>query len=394
MNRKHPRKISLLSSLLYKLATKLLPIKRKMILFESNAGRNYTGNPKYIYEEMVKRGLDHHYECVWIVRKTDTVIPGNRVIVRRLSMRYLFYMAVAQIWVFDCRQPYFVIKRKQQTYIQTWHGTPLKRLAMDMEVINMGGELDLANYQEGFINSTRKWDVLLSPNTYSSHIFRRAFAFDKTMLEIGYPRNDILVNSGAEQIALLKDKLKLPHDKKIILYAPTWRDDEYHSADEFRFNLQMDLNVMAAELSDEYMMILKVHYLVKENFDATVYDGFVQYFSAEQDIQELYLVSDILITDYSSVMFDYSLLRRPMIFYTYDYEHYADNIRGFYYDLADEAPGPLVRHTNELIDAIRTSEVDMNSKYKARYDQFFNKYNHLDDGQASTKVIEFIESLH
>lgn len=393
MKHKPKRALTPFSLFLFNIMKTIFPISKNTILFESNAGRNYTGNPKYIYEKMVKKQLDEKYRCIWIVEDMNTVIPGNCKKVRRLSVTYLYYMAIASFWVFDGRQPEQIEKRTETTYIQTWHGTPLKRLAMDMEVINMGGELNLQKYQREFLHSTKQWDYLISPNNYSTNIFTSAFKFHKEMLEIGYPRNDILVNAKEADIKKLKKKLRLPEDKKIILYAPTWRDDEYHNEKEFRFNLNMDLDAMAQSLKEEYILILKVHYYVKEQFDASIYDGFVHYFTAEQDIQQLYLVSDILITDYSSVMFDYSLLKRPIIFYTYDYEKYAEEIRGFYFNLEDEAPGPIVRTTEKLIEAIQTAEENVEGKYKKLYENFRKKYNHLDDGRASERVIDLIELI-
>lgn len=376
---------------LYKIETKIWPIQKNIIIFESNMGRNYTGNPRCIYEEMVSRGLDKKYRCYIMLDDVNTDIPGNAIKLKRTRVRYFFIMGLAGIWVCDSRQPKYIMKRKNVHYIQTWHGTPLKKLALDMESVNMAGETDIEKYRQNFYENTRTWDYLISQNNYSTEIFKRAFAFDKTMLEIGYPRNDILFRgNNSESITELKNKMGLPLDKKIVLYAPTWRDNEYYAKGAYKFNNAMDFDLLREKLGDEYVCIVKYHYLVRENLDWSAYEGFVYKFDMCEDIAELYLVSDMLITDYSSVMFDYSILKRPMLFFTYDLEEYKDNLRGFYFDFLAEAPGPITRTTQELVDSILTYNSE---EFKVKYEAFHNKYNHADDGKASGKVVDLITDL-
>ena len=145
---------------------------------------------------------------------------------------------------------------------------------------------------------------------------------------------------------------------------------------------------MQNRLGDEYAMIVKFHYLVKDHIDWSQYGDFIYEFNEHQDIAELYLVSDILITDYSSVMFDYSLLKRPMFFFAYDLENYKNNLRGFYFDFLATAPGPIVETTEELIDSIVNYDAE---EWKEKYDAFSKRYNHADDGGASEKVCRLIE---
>lgn len=386
------RKIAKVAALqLYYIFTKLCKVNQKIIVFESNVGRNYTGNPKYIYEEMVKRGLDKKYRCIFMVVDTKIKIPGNAVKVRRNHLNYLYIMATAKVWVSDSRLPSFLRKRKGVHYIQTWHGTPLKKLALDMEDITMAGETTLDNYKNNFYENAQTWDYLISQNSFSTDIFRHAFAFQKTMLEIGYPRNDILMNHNQEtDISKIKHKLKLPLDKKIILYAPTWRDDEYYGQGKYKFSLKLEFQKMKESLEKDYVMIVKYHYLIMDNIDWSGYEGFIYAYDLSYDISELYLVSDLLITDYSSVMFDYSLLKRPMLFYAYDLDNYKNMLRGFYFDFMNEAPGPISLTTEELIcDILNYDE----SKYEEKYEKFAEKYNHLDDGKASEKVVDLLEDL-
>ncbi len=365
----------------------IVPTDKKTIIFESNLGKNYTGNPKAIYEKMVEDKLDEKYTCIWILNDTNISIPGNCIKVKKMRFLYLYYLNRASFWVFDTRQPLFVKKKRKTTYVQTWHGTPLKRLALDMETINMGGEKDIELYKDRFRRSVKRWDFLLSQNNYSTNIFKRAFAFDKEILELGYPRNDKLVNFDFNNINLLKEKLGLPTDKKVILYAPTWRDNAYYEKGKYKFESNIDLKYMYEQLGEEYIIINKAHYLVVDNLDSEGLNDFVYTFSNNQDITDLYLVSDILITDYSSVMFDFSVLNRPMIFYVYDIEMYGNDLRGFYFDLKEEAPGPLVKTTRDLVSEVKKISDGYNENYNEKYAKFREKYNYLDKGNSSKEFI-------
>ena len=139
---------------IYNIMAKVLPVRQNVILFESSMGRNYTGNPRAIYEEMVNQGLDKKYRIIWFFEDTKTKIPGKAKIVKHARFLYLYYFAIARVWVFDCRQPEFLVKKKETIYIQTWHGTPLKKLALDMDKVNMGGETDIEKYRSDFKKNT------------------------------------------------------------------------------------------------------------------------------------------------------------------------------------------------------------------------------------------------
>ena len=237
-------------------------------MFESSNGRNYTGNPRYIYEKMVKQGLDKKYKCVWSLQNPEIEIPGKCVKIKRSRAKFLYYSLRSGFWIFDSRHQYYLKKSKNTKYIQTWHGTPLKKLALDMDKVNMSGHQDIEDYRAKFKESTSVWDYLISQNSFSSKIFKRAFAFNGKMLEIGYPRNDILVNENNEiKINEIKEKLNIDKDKKIILYAPTWRDNQFHESGIYKFAPEMDFNAMQNALSDEYVLIVKFHYLVKDKID-------------------------------------------------------------------------------------------------------------------------------
>lgn len=375
---------------IYKVLTYLIPVNKKIVIFQSSNGRNYTGNPKYIYEEMVRQGLDREYECIWFLFDTGLNIPGRCKKIRNNYFPYFWYLMRGGIWIFDSRQPLYVRKKKSVTYIQTWHGTPLKKLALDMDRMDMGGSSNIEEYHRQFRLTCRDWDYLVSQNKFSTEIFRSCFDFrDRPILEIGYPRNDILIQENVpERVQKYKKILGLPLDKKIILYAPTWRDNEYSEKGKYKFASKLDFDMMKKALEDEYIFIVKYHYLVSDQIDWSPYRGFVYTFDETKDIAWLYLVSDMLITDYSSVMFDYSLLRRPMLFFAYDLEEYKENLRGFYFDFVGEVPGPVSQTTAQLIEDIKQYDEKI---WKGKYEVYHKKFNHIDNGHASEKIIDIMQ---
>ncbi|MBD8070560.1 bifunctional glycosyltransferase family 2 protein/CDP-glycerol:glycerophosphate glycerophosphotransferase [Bacillus sp. PS06] len=358
-----------------------LPIKEKTIVFESFLGKNYSDSPKYIYEYMLQHNKD--YTFVWIFNDPTKKIPGPAKKVKRFSLTYYYYLATSKYWVSNSRLPRSLNKRKDNIYLQTWHGTPLKKLVFDMNDVHSANP----NYKKHFYDQSRRWDYLISPNQYSSDIFRRAFLFDKEMLEFGYPRNDILYADNKQEIAQsIKQKLQLPKDKKIVLYAPTWRDDEFYEPGKYKFKLELDLQKMREELGSEYIILLRMHYFIADHIETTGLDGFVYNLSKYDDIAELYLISDILITDYSSVFFDYANLKRPILFFTYDLEKYRDTLRGFYIDVEKEVPGPLLKTSDEVISSIKHIN-QIEADYKEKYGQFYEKFCAWDNGKASEQVV-------
>ena len=362
-------------------------LDERLIVFESFLGKNYSDSPKYIYQHMLEQGYDYKY--VWTVNKKTKIIPGKAKQVKRFSLSHYYYLAKAKYWISNARMPLRFSKRSDNIYLQTWHGTPLKKLGLDIEEVKMPGTTT-GRYRLNFIKETLRWDYLISPNQYSTNIFRRAFKYEKELLEYGYPRNDILyANNNEKYIATLKRKLNLPVDKKVILYAPTWRDDEFFEKGSYKFDIELDLEWMQQELSDEYIIVLRMHYLIANKLNINQYEGFVFDYSSYDDIAELYLISDVLITDYSSVFFDFANLKRPILYYTYDLEKYRDTLRGFYIDIENGVPGPLLFNTEEVIKAIREIDV-ITDVYSKKYEEFYNRFCEWDNGFASRNIVDKI----
>ena len=274
-------------------------------------------------------------------------------------------------------------------FLETWHGTPLKKLVFDQEEV-MGA---FPLYKAQFYKQSRVWDYLVSANHFSTEVFRSAFRYNKEILEFGYPRNDILHSENRDQLAAaLRRKLHIPEGKKTILYAPTWRDDEYYGRGEYKFALKLDLRLLKKELGPDYVVLLRTHYFIADSLDIRGLEDFAINVSKYDDISELYLISDLLITDYSSVFFDYANLKRPILFYTYDLDKYRDMLRGFYMDIETEVPGPLLFTNEELVEAIKRID-QITEQYQDRYEMFYERFCGLEDGHASERVAKRVFDL-
>ncbi|WP_236637369.1 CDP-glycerol glycerophosphotransferase family protein [Exiguobacterium sp. SH3S2] len=371
------------------ISQRILP-KQDIVMFESFLGKQYSDSPKAIYEEWKSR-KESRERLIWSVdRRCTEEIPSNVEYVVRLSLKWVYFMSVSKIWISNSRLPNWLPKDKRTIYLQTWHGTPLKKLALDMNAVHMPGT-NTDQYKASFKRESSKWDYLISPNRYSSEIFRSAFAFDKTMLEVGYPRNDLFYNQKKLQkvIVRVKNELNLPKEKKVILYAPTWRDQQNEGRGQYRLSLPLDFEKFVSKFGDDYVLLVRFHYLVSENLDLSNVSPHVLDVSSYPDIAELYTISDVLITDYSSVMFDFAHLKRPMLFYVYDLEEYRDDIRGFYMNFTEEAPGPLMRTEEELYQTLEAIE-SVKAKYQNKLEKFNQRFCEYDNGNAAASVVEIL----
>lgn len=358
-----------------------MPIKENVILFETFMAKNYSDSPKYIYEYIAQKYPE--YECVWAIND-GAHIPYGAKTVKRFSFQYAYYLAVSKYLVFNVRPPLWYRKREEQVFLETWHGTPLKRLVFDQEEVTSASP----KYKQQFYRQRQDWDFLVSANPFSTKTFRSCFLYEGEMLEYGYPRNDILYWPNKDEIASeLRDKLGIPKDKKTILYAPTWRDDQHYGSGQYKFELALDLKMMRDHLKDDYVVLLRTHHYISDHIDVTGLEDFVYNLSDYDDISEIYLISDICITDYSSVFFDYANLKRPILFYTYDFDKYKNQLRGFYIDMNTEVPGPLLYTSQQVVEAIEHID-DIVLEYQQRYEEFYNRFCCYDDGHASEHVAE------
>lgn len=369
----------------------LLPKKKKLMMFESFHGRQYSDSPRAIYEYMSNNYPD--YKLIWSIDKRSLKLFKSLEVpfIQRFTLKWFFTKPRAKYWINNVRLPKWMPRPRGTVYVQTWHGTPLKKLGLDIEEVHMPGT-QTTKYRENIISESKNWSFLVSPNRYSSDIFRDAFGYNGEIIESGYPRNDVLYTGDKKLVDEIKMKLEIPIDKKVILYAPTWRDDDFHKVGQYKFSFQFDLNKMKERFGSEFVLLTRMHYLVAESFDFTAYEDFVKDVSSYPDIAELYLVSDMLITDYSSVFFDYANLNLPIIFYMYDLFDYRDRLRGFYFDIEDEKPGPIVENEQDLFDAIEFAAENGHVSTNA-FNEFYEKFCYLEEGISSKRIVERLLSV-
>lgn len=352
------------------------------IFFESWRGRQCSDNPRAIYEELQRQGDPRR--CVWAVQDLSVEVPEGATRVVTGSRDYYRHLARSRWVISNDSMPVHYVKRPGTRYAQTWHGTPLKRIGFDIENLQMANK----NYLKQFAHEVTKWDALVSPNAFSTEILRRAFRYDGEVLEIGYPRNDIFHRPELAQgkAKLVRARLGIPEDKRVILYAPTWRDNDYDATGQYQFTMKLDLERLHQEFRDDSVLLIRGHQLVASAIDASMFGGFALNVSRYPDIRDLYLVADVLVTDYSSVMFDFVNTGRPILFFTWDLEDYRDNLRGFYFDFEQDAPGPLIAESAGIIDALHHLD-EVRDRYADRYAVFREKYAGLEDGHASARMI-------
>ena len=366
----------------YRAPRRLRPL-RPAVLYDSYSGKQYSDSPRAIHEELVQRGVD--VEHLWVVRDAQVELPETARPVRLWGAEWYEAMARSRYIVTNAHLPEWFVRRPGQVVVQTWHGTPLKRIGFDIEDVQFANP----RYLEKVAKEAPNWSYLLSPNAFSTPILRRAFRYEGEIIETGYPRNDVLASPDRELLAeRVRERLGLPPGKRAVLYAPTWRDDSYYGPGKYRLDMRLDLERAAAELGDDHVLLIRRHPNVVDTVPE-VAGGFVRDVSAYPDIAELFLISDVLVTDYSSLMFDFAVTGRPMLFFTYDLEHYRDELRGFYFDFENEAPGPLLKTSDEVIEALRSID-DVHRTYTAPYERFTQRFCELDDGKAASRVTDRI----
>ncbi|MGO3779104.1 MAG: CDP-glycerol glycerophosphotransferase family protein [Canibacter sp.] len=367
--------------MLYKVGSKL-PRIRDLVVFESHLGLQYSDSPRYIYEELRRRSPES--PKVWVLNTTQKINDPSVRIVKRLSPAYYWQLSRAEAWVFNQSAPSDLKRPRGVKFVQTWHGTPLKKMQHD--AIQSAGRSE--GYLERAKRATSQWSVLLSPSSFATKAFRSAFQYTGEVRELGYPRNDILTKQNVrENVEVLKERMSILKTRKVILYAPTFRDDQFTTPGKFKFDLPFDLTNFVRQLPADALLLLRLHSQVAKRLTIPIeLQGRVRDVSKYPEMQELLLVSDVLITDYSSVFFDAAVLRKPIIFYAYDLTHYRDSLRGFYLDYEAVVPGPVVKTEEELWKAVSVS-LDGTIDEEKR-DRFIEEFNPRDDGNASARVVE------
>jgi len=346
-------------------------------VFYNSFNGQFSDNPRAIYEELHRRETTLRH--AWIADGAS--FPAGVATVAPYSLGYLREAGRAGHVVSNRQMPNNFRKRRGATYLQTWHGTPLKRIGFDNDRWKQNPR-GLDHMARDFA----KWDFLVSQSPFSTEIFRRAFRFDGEILETGYPRNDILNSPEADATrARVREALGIEEGVRAVLYAPTWRDNVIDEGGALRFSLALDAERLQAALGASHHLLLRLHYLLGRASASA--GAFVSDVSAHPDIRELYLAADVLITDYSSAMFDFAVTGKPLLLFPYDLDEYRDSVRGFYFDLEAEAPGAVCRSTDAVIDALRDLD-SVHAANAARYVRFRERFCPFDDGSAAARVVD------
>jgi len=352
------------------------------VLFETFAGKAAGDNPGALCKELASR--DEDLELVFSVMDYSVEVPEGARPVIRFSREYFELLGRARYLLVNASLPYFFRKREGQLYFQTWHGSPLKRIAHDRP------HLDFFNWhhRRQLLIARDGWDYLLSQSEFCSRSLSSAFRYDGPLMELGYPRNDqMLADDAADVRRRVRRSLGIEDHQRVILYAPTWRDN-LRVGRVFDKVLYLDPHEVVERL-DDAVVLVRGHYNSVRAAEDVDPDRRVIDVTRYPDIADLYVAADAMVTDYSSVFFDFVLTDKPMVFLAPDLVEYRDDNRGFYLDYHETVPGPVVLTTAEVVETLRGPDT-----YAARREAFREEFTPHDDGKAAARVVDAILSVH
>lgn len=359
------------------------------IVFESYGGKKATDSVRAIYDELQKDENFRSFYFVWAFTDPgahfDLLENHHTILVKKGTSAYRRYYASARYWINNITVADYLKPRKNQIYIETWHGTPLKRLGCDIET-DSDPRQTRSHMHRRYRAKGKKVTFFPSPSPYYSEKIASAFAIGDPSVKFvatGYPRNDKLFHYTSEEIKKKKEALHIPEGKKVLLYTPTWRDSSLDENGAFSLPDGFDVNVLMDMLGSDYILLFRAHHQIgaaKIKDNPVIYDV-----SDVESVNDLYLVSDLMITDYSSTMFDYANLMRPMVFHMYDADSYEQDVRGLYLS-PEELPGPVTKTEQELVDAIHRQECEF--PYRDKQLEFNQKFNPYEDGNSGKRVID------
>ncbi|MCZ9351211.1 bifunctional glycosyltransferase family 2 protein/CDP-glycerol:glycerophosphate glycerophosphotransferase [Streptomyces mutabilis] len=356
-----------------------LPLDENLAVFSAYWNRSVSCNPAAIEAELAR--VAPHIRRVWAIRP-DAVdqVPAGTDYVRVGSREYWAVMARAKYLVNNVNFGDNVVKREGQIHVQTHHGTPLKTMGLDQRKYPASTNMSFSK----LLKRCDRWDFSISSNRFSTLVWERVYPCSYTTLETGYPRNDALVNAGSEDVRKARAALGLADRTKVFLYMPTHR--EYQPD----FAPPLDLARLADELGPDVTVLLRGHYFygTSAHADELRSTGRIVDVSGHPKVEELYLAADALITDYSSAMFDYGVLDRPIISYAPDWETYSA-VRGTYFDLLQEPPGAVATTQEELLRLLVSGEYD-SAETTERRDAFRRRFCEFDDGHAAERVVRSV----
>ena len=365
-------------------------VNDKGVLFNNFNGRGFGDNPKAIALKMHEYLPDYVLFWAYNSENDKSSLPAYITPVKYNSDEYFKVLSNSKFWIANVLLPAGTRKKRNQIYIQTWHGDkPLKKILKDA-----ADDSDKYKNTSAGIEFEKECDYFVSGSRWFSRVWKRTAEFDGTVLEYGMPRNDCLVNCSSEEsqmrIAEFRKLYGITGNQKVLLYAPTFRD---HSLNDELFSTGLQLNDVIAELKNIYdsdwVCLIRGHggkQLTLENQDNSLFIDVTDY----PDMSDVMLSSDMLITDYSSCAGDFALLKRPVIMYQDDYKLYTSKDRSLYFKMED-SPYLVAHDTEELKDILNSSDSTI---YQNVCESILEFYETVDDGQSSIKICELIESLN
>ncbi|WP_328911391.1 CDP-glycerol glycerophosphotransferase family protein [Streptomyces sp. NBC_00234] len=347
-------------------------------------------SPRAVHAELVRRCTDVEHLWVTTGRAGRAAhVPDTAAPVVEHSAAWYEALARARRIVTDDQLPEWFERRPGQTVVQTWHGSPLGRFGTDLDGTLYADHHTLASLP----HRAAQWSVLVSPSRFATPHLRRALAYGGEVLEAGSPAADLLFSPGREKTAeRVRRRTGIPEEHRVVLYAPTYRDhlahdrtaSSGHRQGPYRWDPALDTAALARSLGAGHTVLVRRHPRVTGSVPAA--PGVLDV-SAYPDTSELLLIADVLVTDYAGLVFDYAHTGRPMLFHTYDLEHYRDTVRGFCLDFETRAPGPLLVTTDEVAQALRTTD-GLAARHADAYESFRRDYCDLDDGGAAGRVAD------
>jgi CDP-glycerol glycerophosphotransferase (TagB/SpsB family)/glycosyltransferase involved in cell wall biosynthesis len=353
------------------------PVDENLAVFSAYWGRGYTCNPAALHAKA--RELAPHIRGVFLVREDarEHVPPGVETVVVG-SRRYWEVMARAKYTFNNVNFEMAIRKREGTVHVQTQHGTPLKLMGVDQHLFPAAARRE--NFHKLLARADR-WDLCLSSNRHSTRVWQRAFPCGYETLEYGYPRNDAFYTATAQDVLEIRERLGVPREATALLYAPTHRDYRHG------FDPGLDLERFCAALGPGFTLLLRAHhyYEASPRTWALVDSGRLIDVTAHRSVEEVCLAADALVTDYSSILFDYANLDRPIVLYAEDWEIYRQT-RGVYFDLMAQPPGAVARTQEEMAELFR-SGAWADERAAAARDRFRKRFCDFDDGRAAERVV-------
>ena len=360
---------------------RLFPIKKNKVVVVSYLGNGYGDNAKYIIKELLSQ--TKKYDVVWLTRKKEQRFPAGVRTVVYGSLKSIYEQCTAKVWIDNKRKPGYVRKRKEQYYINTWHGnTVLKRVEKDAVGV-------LPYY---YINAAKRdskmADVYLSSGKWDTHIYRTAFWYDGEIVECGYPRQDILFQNDKEQKEKIKSGLGIGPEEKILLYAPTFRSgDRAGDTSVYALNYKETLQALERRFGGVWRGIVRLHPNVAALGDRLCIPSEVLNVTNYSDMQELMLIADCVISDYSSSITEAGAAGKPGFIFATDYELYMKE-RNVYFAF-EELPFPVSKSNEELIEQIESFNIE---GYADKCRHFYNDICGINrEGKAAKTVTELIK---